>query len=214
MSNYVAQLLSWVCNFIPFYSILISLFWQLTGRATQNRQKRKTTFKIIRWSPAIFTREYTQCTAGYTFCFVVVVGVVVVVGATFNQTWHYFSRQLIKLDSTWSDMIRNLIRHDQTWNQCEIFSVNSHFEFLSDMPGRRARQTCPADVPGRRSLQTCPADVPGRLAWQTCSADLPGKLAQKTCPADLPGRLARQTCPAVFPGSLAMTGKCSLAMTW
>jgi hypothetical protein len=33
-------------------------------------------------------------TAGYTFCFV---GVVVVV-ATFNQTWHYFSRQLIKHD--------------------------------------------------------------------------------------------------------------------
>jgi hypothetical protein len=49
----------------------------------------------------VFTREYTQCTAGYTFCFVVVgvVGVVVVVvGATFNQTWHYFSRQLIKHD--------------------------------------------------------------------------------------------------------------------
>jgi hypothetical protein len=36
----------------------------------------------------IFTREYTQCTAGYTFCFVVVV-VVVVVGATFNQTWQF-----------------------------------------------------------------------------------------------------------------------------
>jgi hypothetical protein len=35
-----------------------------------------------------FTREYMQCTAGYTFCFVVVV-----VGATFSQTWHYFSRQ-------------------------------------------------------------------------------------------------------------------------
>jgi hypothetical protein len=50
----------------------------------------------------VFTREYTQCTAGYTFCFVVVgvvgVVVVVVVGATFNQTWHYFSRQLIKHD--------------------------------------------------------------------------------------------------------------------
>jgi hypothetical protein len=52
----------------------------------------------------IFTREYTQCTAGYTFCFVgvVVVGVVgvvvVVVVATFSQTWHYFSRQLIKHD--------------------------------------------------------------------------------------------------------------------
>jgi hypothetical protein len=44
----------------------------------------------------IFTREYTQCTAGYTFCFVVVVVVVVgvvVVVATFSQTWHYFSRQ-------------------------------------------------------------------------------------------------------------------------
>jgi hypothetical protein len=46
----------------------------------------------------IFTREYTQCTAGYTFCFVVVVVVVVGVGATFSQTWHYFSRQLIKHD--------------------------------------------------------------------------------------------------------------------
>jgi hypothetical protein len=41
----------------------------------------------------IFTREYTQCTAGYTFCFVSVgvVVVVVVVVATFNQTWQYFS---------------------------------------------------------------------------------------------------------------------------
>jgi hypothetical protein len=38
----------------------------------------------------IFTREYTQCTAGYTFCFVVVGGVGVGV-ATFNQTWQYFS---------------------------------------------------------------------------------------------------------------------------
>jgi hypothetical protein len=39
---------------------------------------------------AIFTRECTQYTAGYTFCFVVVVGGVV---AAFSQTWHYFSRQ-------------------------------------------------------------------------------------------------------------------------
>jgi hypothetical protein len=39
-------------------------------------------------SKNIFTREYTQCTAGYTFCFVVGV---VVVGATFNHTWQYFS---------------------------------------------------------------------------------------------------------------------------
>jgi hypothetical protein len=36
----------------------------------------------------VFTREYTQCTAGYTFCFVVVV-VVVVGAATFNQTWQF-----------------------------------------------------------------------------------------------------------------------------
>jgi hypothetical protein len=45
----------------------------------------------------IFTREYMQCTAGYTFCFVVVGGGV---GATFTLTWHYFSLQLIKHDST------------------------------------------------------------------------------------------------------------------
>jgi hypothetical protein len=32
----------------------------------------------------IFTREYTQCTAGYTFCFIVVGA-----GATFNQTWQF-----------------------------------------------------------------------------------------------------------------------------
>jgi hypothetical protein len=41
----------------------------------------------------LFTREYTQCTAGYTFCFVVVVGGGMVVyggaGATFNQTWQF-----------------------------------------------------------------------------------------------------------------------------
>jgi hypothetical protein len=35
-----------------------------------------------------FTREYTQCTAGYTFCFVVVVGGGGA-GATFNQTWEF-----------------------------------------------------------------------------------------------------------------------------
>jgi hypothetical protein len=35
----------------------------------------------------VFTREYTQCTAGYTFCFVVVVGGGA--GATFNQTWQF-----------------------------------------------------------------------------------------------------------------------------
>jgi hypothetical protein len=55
----------------------------------------------------VFTREYTQCTAGYTFCFVVVgvvgvvvVVVVVVVVATFSQTWQYFSQQLMKHDWT------------------------------------------------------------------------------------------------------------------
>jgi hypothetical protein len=47
---------------------------------------------------SIFTREYTQCTAGYTFCFVVVVVVVVVVGgATFNQTWQ-FQLLLVRID--------------------------------------------------------------------------------------------------------------------
>jgi hypothetical protein len=58
----------------------------------------KTRLRRVDEQPiSVFTREYTQCTAGYTFCFVVVVDVVVV-GATFNQTWHYFSRQLIKHD--------------------------------------------------------------------------------------------------------------------
>jgi hypothetical protein len=51
------------------------------------------TFPLGGWGRCLFTREYTQCTAGYTFCFVVVG-----VGATFSQTWHYFSRQLIKHD--------------------------------------------------------------------------------------------------------------------
>jgi hypothetical protein len=47
----------------------------------------------------LFTREYTQCTAGHTFCFVVgVVGGVVM--ATFSQTWQYFSQQLMKHDWT------------------------------------------------------------------------------------------------------------------
>jgi hypothetical protein len=34
------------------------------------------------------------------------------------------------------------------------------------LPGRPARQTCPADLPGRLARQTCPADLPGRLARQ------------------------------------------------
>jgi hypothetical protein len=49
-----------------------------------------TTFPRSNHLP-IFTREYTQCTAGYTFCFVVGVGVGVGVVATFNRTWQYFS---------------------------------------------------------------------------------------------------------------------------
>jgi hypothetical protein len=42
---------------------------------------------MICWILSLFTREYTQCTAGYTFCFVVVV--VGAGGATFNQTWQF-----------------------------------------------------------------------------------------------------------------------------
>jgi hypothetical protein len=41
------------------------------------------------FSYVFFTREYTQCTAGYTFCFVVVVGAGAGAGATFNQTWQF-----------------------------------------------------------------------------------------------------------------------------
>jgi hypothetical protein len=44
------------------------------------RVRTKAIFSLV------FTREYTQCTAGYTFCFVVVVGGA---GATFNQTWQF-----------------------------------------------------------------------------------------------------------------------------
>jgi hypothetical protein len=112
-----------------------------------------------------FTREYTQCTAGYTFCFVDV-GVVVV--ATFSQTWHYFSRQwsdmirnLIrhdqKHDKTWSDMIRrdqtwsDVIRRDQTWSD-----LKSVWNFFCEQPLwiliRHARQTCPADLPGSLAM--------------------------------------------------------------
>jgi hypothetical protein len=89
------------------------------------------------------------------------------------------------------------------------------------LPGRLARQTCPADLPWRLARETCPADLPGRLAMQTCPADLstlgqtwsymtvltihsdlPGCTSRlvvnlkQTCPADLPGRLSMQTCPA------------------
>jgi hypothetical protein len=56
---------------------------------------------LLAWHIAIhssrslfFTREYTQCTAGYTFCFVVVVGAG---GATFNQTWQF----QLTVDETW-----------------------------------------------------------------------------------------------------------------
>jgi hypothetical protein len=56
-------------------------------------------FSFSTFPPNTFTREYTQCTAGYTFGFVVVVVVGgVVVGATFSQTWQYFSQQLMKHD--------------------------------------------------------------------------------------------------------------------
>jgi hypothetical protein len=135
------------------------------------------------------------------------------------DSWSNMIRHDQKLDQTWSDVIRHdqtwsdMIRHDQTWNQCEFFSVNSHYEFWSDMPGRLARQTCPADLPGRLARQTCPADLPGRLARQTCPADLPGRLAWQTCPADLPGRLARQTCPADLPGRLARQ-TCPAVLLW
>jgi hypothetical protein len=49
---------------------------------------------ILKWYGMVwhvFTRKYTQYTVGSTFCYVVVVGVGVVVVATFNQTWQYFS---------------------------------------------------------------------------------------------------------------------------
>jgi hypothetical protein len=45
----------------------------------------ETTFFLPASTRIVSTRT---CTAGYTFCFVVGVGVV---GATFNQTWQYFS---------------------------------------------------------------------------------------------------------------------------
>jgi hypothetical protein len=31
------------------------------------------------------------------------------------------------------------------------------------LPGRLARQTCPADLPGRLARQTCPVDLPGKI---------------------------------------------------
>jgi hypothetical protein len=71
---------SWVTNSGDYCSAHISSSWAVDTSMA---------------SSGLFTREYTQCTAGYTFCFVVVVVVVVVgvvvVVATFNQTWHYFS---------------------------------------------------------------------------------------------------------------------------
>jgi hypothetical protein len=51
---------------------------------------------VLRDSHNLFTREYTQCTAGYTFCFVVVVGGVVVVVVTIR-------RPLIKLGTISAD---------------------------------------------------------------------------------------------------------------
>jgi hypothetical protein len=142
-----------------------------------------------------FTREYTQCTAGYTFWFVVVVVVVVggrwrpliKLGTISADSWS----NMIRHDQTWSAVIRHdqpwsdMISRDQTWSdlksvQCEFFSVNSHYEFWWDMPGRHA----------------------GRLAWLSCPAVLPGSLARQSCPAVL---LWQGSAVLLWQGSPAMT---------
>jgi hypothetical protein len=63
--------------------------WENTHKNTKNQPiiGEFLALKVV----CIFTREYMQCTAGYTFCFVVVVGAVV---ATFNQTWQLALFQL------------------------------------------------------------------------------------------------------------------------
>jgi hypothetical protein len=66
---------------------------------------------------SIFTREYTKCTAGSTFCFVVVVVVVlgkplIKLASISADSWSNMIRHDQKLDQTRSD----LIRHDQTWS--------------------------------------------------------------------------------------------------
>jgi ABC-type sulfate transport system permease subunit len=73
--------------------------FRISGTKKTSEQKTNTKKERNHLKKCIFTREYTQCTAGYTFCFVVVV-VVVVVWATFSQTWQYFSQQLMKHDWT------------------------------------------------------------------------------------------------------------------
>jgi hypothetical protein len=74
-------------------TILVSDFGYPRKHQIENRSNRICLFGFLEstsFGVSIFTREYTQCTAGYTFCFVVVGG------------------PLIKLASIWA---LQLIKH-------------------------------------------------------------------------------------------------------
>jgi hypothetical protein len=76
--------------------------------------------------------------------------------------------------------------------------MNRHDQSCSDLPGRLARQTCPADLPGRLARQTCPADLPGRFARQTCLIS-----RRRIC-----GDVWNETCVLFICSAISSSAKC------
>jgi hypothetical protein len=124
-----------------------------------------------------------QCTAGFTFCFVVgALGAPLIKLASISaDSWS----NMIRDDHTWSETWSYTIRHDQTWFEITVW--DQPLQILI----RLGRQTWPADLAGRLGWQTWLADLAGRLGWQTWLADLAGRLGQQTCPAYLAGSLPK-----------------------
>jgi hypothetical protein len=101
----------------------------------------------------IFTREYTQYTSGSTFCFVLLV--FVVLG---NQP----------------------LVNGATCSFCDLLSLVRQ-TCPAILPCSLARKSCPAVLPGSLARQSCPAVLPGSLARQSCPAVLPDSLARQSC---------------------------------
>jgi hypothetical protein len=81
-------------------------------------------------------------------------------GTISADSWSNMIRHDQTWSETWLDMIRNFIRHDQTWSDMIILEISVKFFLWTAITN--FDRTCPADLPGRLARQTCPAD----LLWQ------------------------------------------------
>jgi hypothetical protein len=94
--------------------------------------------RILNFAPHLpivkkFTREYTQCTARFTFCFVVVRTPLIKLCTISADSWSNMIRHdqtwsdMIRHDQTWSDMIRHNQKLDQTWSDMIRLEISVKF---------------------------------------------------------------------------------------